>query len=37
MAQSEGDFEKGEELGSIDMLKLVSYILKTLLWNETAF
>ncbi|RPD44022.1 nucleoside phosphorylase [Paracnuella aquatica] len=29
MAQSEGDFEKGEEMGSIDTLALVSYLLKT--------
>ncbi len=29
MAQTEGDFEKGEEFGSIDTLSLVSYILKT--------
>jgi uridine phosphorylase len=29
MAQVEGDFEKGEEFGSIDTLALVSYILKT--------
>jgi uridine phosphorylase len=28
MAQTEGDFEKGEEFGSIDMLNLVSYVLK---------
>ena len=27
MAQTEGDFEKGEEFGSIDTLKLISYIL----------
>ena len=31
MAQTEGDFEKGEEFGSIDMLNLVSYVLKTVL------
>jgi uridine phosphorylase len=29
MAQSEGDFEKGEEMGSIDTLALLSYLLKT--------
>jgi uridine phosphorylase len=29
MAQTEGDFEKGEEFGSIDTLALVSFILKT--------
>jgi hypothetical protein len=29
MAQSEGDFEKGEELGSLDTLALLSYLLKT--------
>lgn len=28
MAQHEGDFEKGEEFGSIDTLNLVSYLLK---------
>ena len=28
MAQTEGDFEKGEEFGSIDTLNLVSHILK---------
>jgi purine-nucleoside phosphorylase len=28
MAQNEGDFEKGEEFGSIDTLNLVSYVLK---------
>ena len=28
MAQSEGDFEKGEEFGSIDTLTLLSYLLK---------
>lgn len=28
MAQTEGDFEKGEEFGSIDTLNLVSYVLK---------
>ncbi|OQP60082.1 hypothetical protein A3860_34695 [Niastella vici] len=28
MAQMEGDFEKGEEFGSIDTLNLVSYVLK---------
>jgi len=31
MAQFEGDFEKGEELGSIDTMALLSYLLKTLL------
>jgi uridine phosphorylase len=30
MAQQEGDFEKGEEFGSIDSLKLVSYVLNKL-------
>ena len=30
MAQWEGDFEKGEESGSIDTLSLVSYVLKVL-------
>ncbi|MGH2647283.1 MAG: nucleoside phosphorylase [Ginsengibacter sp.] len=30
MAQKEGDFEKGEENGSIDTLNLVSYVLKVL-------
>ncbi len=30
MAQSEGDFEKGEHFGSIDTLQLVSWILKAL-------
>jgi hypothetical protein len=34
MAQSEGDFEKGEEFGSIDTLALVSYILKTPVNND---
>jgi len=29
MAQSEGDFEKGEEFGSIDSLILVSYLIKS--------
>jgi len=29
MARSEGDFEKGEEFGSIDTLALLEYILKT--------
>jgi uridine phosphorylase len=29
MAQWEGDFEKGEEMGSIDTLALVSYLLNT--------
>ena len=33
MAQLEGDFEKGEECGSIDTLNLVSYILKFPLEN----
>lgn len=28
MAQTEGDFEKGEEFGSIDSLNLISYVLK---------
>ena len=28
MAQQEGDFEKGEEFGSIDTLNLISYVLK---------
>lgn len=28
MAQTEGDFEKGEEFGSIDTLNLISYVLK---------
>lgn len=31
MAQKEGDFEKGEEFGSLDTLNLVSYLLKILL------
>lgn len=30
MAQHEGDFEKGEEFGSIDTLNLVSWLLKSL-------
>ncbi|HLG38863.1 MAG TPA: hypothetical protein VI461_04305 [Chitinophagaceae bacterium] len=30
MAQTEGDFEKGEEFGSVDTLNLISYILKIL-------
>ena len=30
MAQKEGDFEKGEEFGSVDTLNLVSYLLKIL-------
>ena len=30
MAQKEGDFEKGEEFGSVDTLNLVSYVLKIL-------
>lgn len=30
MAQTEGDFEKGEEFGSLDTLQLVSWLLKTL-------
>ncbi|MEP7231613.1 MAG: nucleoside phosphorylase [Ginsengibacter sp.] len=30
MAQKEGDFEKGEEFGSLDTLNLVSYVLKVL-------
>lgn len=30
MAQAEGDFEKGEEFGSIDTLNLVSYVLTKL-------
>jgi uridine phosphorylase len=33
MAQQEGDFEKGEEFGSIDTLNLVSYLLKFQLEN----
>jgi purine-nucleoside phosphorylase len=35
MAQKEGDFEKGEENGSLDTLNLVSYILKVLKPNKT--
>jgi purine-nucleoside phosphorylase len=31
MAQSEGDFEKGEHFGSIETLKLISYLLKQIL------
>jgi uridine phosphorylase len=31
MAQTEGDFEKGEEFGSLDTLNLVSYVLNLLL------
>ena len=31
MAQSEGDFEKGEHFGSIDTLNLLSYLLKRIL------
>lgn len=30
MAQQDGDFEKGEEFGSIDTLNLISYVLKIL-------
>jgi uridine phosphorylase len=30
MAQTEGDFEKGEEFGSVDTLNLISHLLKTL-------
>ena len=30
MAQKEGDFEKGEEFGSLDTLNLISYVLKIL-------
>ena len=30
MAQKEGDFDKGEEFGSIDTLNLISYVLKAL-------
>jgi uridine phosphorylase len=30
MAQTEGDFEKGEEFGSLDTLTLISYVLKVL-------
>jgi uridine phosphorylase len=30
MAQSAGDFEKGDEMGSIDTLNLLNYILRTL-------
>jgi len=30
MAQTEGDFEKGEENGSLDTLNLISYVLKAL-------
>jgi uridine phosphorylase len=30
MAQSEGDFEKGEEFGSLDTLNLLSYLIKAL-------
>jgi uridine phosphorylase len=33
MAQAEGDFEKGEEFGSIDTLNLISYLLKFRLDN----
>jgi purine-nucleoside phosphorylase len=36
MAQTTGDFEKGEEFGSIDTLTLVSYLLKIPV-NEPAF
>lgn len=36
MAQSEGDFEKGEEFGSIDTLALVGYLLKTPVADEAA-
>jgi len=36
MAQSEGDFEKGEEMGSIDTLSLLSYLLKTTVIHEAA-
>ena len=31
MAQTEGDFEKGEHFGSIDLLNLLSYLLKRIL------
>ncbi|MFA6945905.1 MAG: hypothetical protein WC220_08365, partial [Pedobacter sp.] len=31
MAQTEGDFEKGEHFGSIDSLNLLSYLLKRIL------
>ena len=30
MAQQDGDFEKGEAFGSLDTLKLISYVLKIL-------
>ena len=30
MAQKEGDFEKGEEFGSIDTIRLASYVLNVL-------
>jgi hypothetical protein len=30
MAQKEGDFEKGEEFGSIDTLRLITYVLRHL-------
>ena len=30
MAQREGDFEKGEEMGSLDTLELVYYTVKAL-------
>ena len=30
MAQTEGDFEKGEEFGSVDTLNLIFHLLKTL-------
>jgi hypothetical protein len=36
MAQSEGDFGKGEEFGSIDKLALTSYIIKILGQDEAA-
>ena len=31
MAQTEGDFEKGEYFGSLDTLNLLSYLLKRIL------
>jgi uridine phosphorylase len=36
MAQNEGDFEKGEEFGSIDTLNLVSYLIHSLFHTEAS-
>ena len=37
MAQTEGDFEKGEELGSLDALKLIHHTIKAIAKNSNQY